>query len=82
MQIRKSDFLFAMGRLDDFKAVHAEGGINEIYDALDIMLESLGITDIAEMDLINWLHSRNGHGQEGGFLLGLIIGINACKNAS
>ena len=80
MQIRKSDFLFAMDRLEDFRAVHSGDDMDGRIDALTIMLESLGITDSIEIDLMQFLHEKNGYGQEGGYLLGIILGIMAYRH--
>lgn len=80
MQIRKSDFLFAMDRLEDFRAVHSGEGMDDKIDAISIMLESLGITDAIEIDIMRFLHDKGGHGQEGGYLLGIILGIIAYRN--
>lgn len=80
MQIRKSDFLFAMDRLEDFRAVHSGDDMDDRIDAISIMLESLGITDSLEMDIMQFLHDKNGHGQEGGYLLGIILGIMAYRH--
>ena len=82
MQLRKSDLTFAMNRLDDFKAVHAGENKDEQISALDTMIESLGIGDSAKMDLMQWVHEKDGHGQEGGFFLGVIIGILATERAA
>lgn len=80
MQIRKSDFLFAMDRLEDFRAVHSGDDMGDRIDAIGIMLESLGITDALEMDIMQFLYDKNGHGQEGGYLLGIILGIMAYRH--
>jgi len=80
MQIRKSDLVFAMDRLDDFRAVHSNEDKNEQIDALDTMLEFIGLKDSAKMDLMRWIQEKDGHGQEGGFLLGVIIGVIAAKH--
>jgi hypothetical protein len=69
-----------MDRIDDFGAVHAKDHKDKRIDALDIMVESLGIDDSAKMDLIEWIHKKDGHGQEGGFILGVLIGIIAHQN--
>ena len=80
MQIRKSDLIFAMDRLDDFKAVHSGEAKNEQIDALDTMLEFIGLNDSAKIDLMHWIQDKDGHGQEGGFLLGVVIGVIAAKH--
>ena len=77
MPVNKSDFLFAMDRLEDFRAVHDGEDLMSLIDALHIMMESVGISDGAAAALISYLYTKNGHGQEGGFLLGAIIGIMA-----
>ena len=81
MKVSKSDFTFAMDRLDDFKAIHAGEVKDDQINALDIMVESIGLGDSAKMDLMHWIQDRDGHGQEGGFLLGVIIGILATEHA-
>jgi hypothetical protein len=80
MQIRKSDLIFAMDRLDDFKAVHSGEAKNKQIDALDTMLEFIGLNDSAKIDLMHWIQDKDGHGQEGGFLLGVVIGVIAAKH--
>ena len=70
-----------MDRLDDFKAIHAGEVKDDQINALDIMVESIGLGDSAKMDLMHWIQDRDGHGQEGGFLLGVIIGILATEHA-
>jgi hypothetical protein len=82
VQLKKSDLVFAMGRLDDFKAVHTGEDKKEQMGALDIMLESLGLDDSAKIDLMHWIQDKEGHGQEGGFLLGVIIGIIGTQKAA
>jgi hypothetical protein len=81
MQLRKSDFHFAMDRLDDFKAVHTGEQKDEQINALDTMLEFIGLGDSAKIDLMHWIQDKDGHGQEGGFLLGIAIGIIATQKA-
>ena len=81
MKVSKSDFTFAMDRLDDFRAVHTGEDKGNQLNALDIMVESIGLGDSAKMDLMHWIQDRDGHGQEGGFLLGVIIGIVAAEHA-
>ena len=81
MKVSKSDFTFAMDRLDDFRAVHTGEDMGNQLDALDIMVESIGLGDSAKIDLMHWIQDRDGHGQEGGFLLGVIIGILATEHA-
>lgn len=66
-----------MDRLDDFRAVHSGEDTASQMEAIGIIMESVGITEPAEMDLMQFLHDKNGHGQEAGFILGLIIGIMA-----
>lgn len=80
MQLRKSDFTFAMDRLDEFKAVHAGEVKDEQIDALATMMEFIGMKDSAKIDLMHWIQDKNGHGQEGGFLLGVVIGVIAAKH--
>jgi hypothetical protein len=77
MAIHKSNLLFAMDRIDDFGAVHAKEDLENKLDALEIMLESIGLDDSSVPSMINWIQRKHGHGQEGGFILGVIIGIMA-----
>ena len=81
MQIRSSDFKFAMDRLDDFRAVHISDLMEDKVDALKVLLDFIGMKDSAKMDMMHWIQENDGHGQEGGFLLGVAIGIIATKHA-
>lgn len=69
-----------MDRLDEFRAVHSGEGLEEIIDAMSVMMESVGITETSIIDLMDYLYGKNGHGQEGGFLIGLILGIMAHRH--
>jgi len=80
MAIHKSNLLFAMDRIDDFGAVHAKEDLENKLDALEIMLESIGLDDSSVPSMMNWIQRKHGHGQEGGFILGVIIGIMAYEH--
>ena len=69
-----------MDRLEDFRAVHSGEDLEEVIDAVSLMLESVGITESSIIDLMDFLHKKNGFGQEGGFLIGVILGIIAHRH--
>ena len=69
-----------MDRIDDFGAVHAGDDMEGRVEALAIVLEAIGLGDSAVYAMMDWIRSKNGHGQEGAFILGVIVGIMAYEN--
>ena len=69
-----------MDRIDDFGAVHAKDDLKNKLDVLEIMLESIGLDDSSVPLMMDWIQKKHGHGQEGGFILGVIIGIMAYEH--
>jgi len=80
MPVNRSHLRFAMDRIDDFGAVHAGDDIEGKVDALLVVLEAIGLDETAVYAMMEWIRSKDGHGQEGAFILGVIVGIMAYEN--
>ena len=80
MELTPASIRYALDRLKDFESVHRGENLDSKVDALDIMMDSLGIDDKIKIMLIDWINRfEDGEGHEGSFMLGVIIGTFACR---
>jgi len=80
MQLTVESIRYAVDRLKNFESVHRGEDLSNKIEALDVMMESLGMDDKIKSMLVEWLNRfEDGEGYEGQFLLGVVVGTFACR---
>lgn len=71
---------WACKRMEEFYAIHKNGGFVHLTEAVDTLLESVGLTGYVAEDFCTWVDEFVGDGYDIPVSLGLLIGLLAADH--
>lgn len=77
MKLNQASLDYALGRIEDFHAVHRGKKSKELTEPLAILMDSLGLDKERTTHLYTWLKEFGSEGDEDAVLLGILIALIA-----